>query len=204
MQPNQWSQQQQFGYGGGFQSGGMGGQQQPSFMQTQPTGFGQAQQQRPMQTGMPGMQSQPTGMPMGGMGGMGMGGMSGMSSAPTGMGGLRATNSGSGNNQYAFLNAPPPPGSFGGGPQRQGSFQGGLSSQPTGFPGGGGGLMSQPTGMGMMSQPTGMGMGGGGLMSQPTGMGGLRTQPTGVHDPRLQAMMQTFMPSNMSQVSYSS
>jgi hypothetical protein len=68
-------------------------------------------------------------------------------------------------------------------------------SQQTGYPGGGGGLMSQPTGMGM-----GMGMGGGGLMAQPTGMGGLRPQPTGFHDPRLQTMMQSFMPSNLSQV----
>jgi hypothetical protein len=82
----------------------------------------------------------------------------------------------------------------------------------TGYPGAGGGLMahttgyspglmSQQTGMpsGLMSQPTGMP----GLMSQPTGMpGGLRAQPTGLpHDPRLGAMMQTFMPSNMSQVS---
>lgn len=77
----------------------------------------------------------------------------------------------------------------------------------TGFAAGGAsGLMPMQTGM--MSQPTGMGMGmggGGGLMSQPTGMGGnfgaLRAQPTGVHDPRLQQMMQSFMPSNMSQVS---
>jgi len=79
----------------------------------------------------------------------------------------------------------------------------GLLSQQTGFGGSGGpGMMSQPTGMGMgggmgmMSQQTGMG---GGLMSQPTGMG-LRAQPTGVHDPRLQSMMQSFMPSNTAQV----
>ena len=37
-------------------------------------------------------------------------------------------------------------------------------------------------------------------MSQPTGMGALRPQPTGFHDPRLQSMMQSFMPSNLSQV----
>jgi hypothetical protein len=49
-----------------------------------------------------------------------------------------------------------------------------------------------------------MGMGGGGLMAQPTGMGGLRPQPTGFHDPRLQTMMQSFMPSNLSQVCHSS
>jgi hypothetical protein len=77
----------------------------------------------------------------------------------------------------------------------------GMNPQMTGFAGGGAsGLMAQPTGFqggsGLMSQPTGMGM-----MSQPTGMGGLRPQPTGVHDPRLQTMMQSFMPSNMSQVS---
>ena len=34
-------------------------------------------------------------------------------------------------------------------------------------------------------------------MAQPTG---IRPQPTGYQDPRLQSMMQTFMPSNMSQV----
>ena len=44
------------------------------------------------------------------------------------------------------------------------------------------------------------------MMSQTTGIpgggfGGLRAQPTGVQDPRLQSMMQTFMPMNMSQVS---
>ena len=52
-----------------------------------------------------------------------------------------------------------------------------------------------------MSQPTGIGAGGG-MISQPTGMGmgGLRSQPTGMHDPRLQTMIQSFMPSNLSQV----
>jgi hypothetical protein len=75
----------------------------------------------------------------------------------------------------------------------------------TGYPGGGAsGLMPQQTGVGgggMMSQATGYG---GGMMSQPTGMGmsgGLRAQPTGMQDPRLQSMMQSFMPSNMAQVS---
>ena len=113
-----------------------------------------------------------------------------LSSAPTGMGG-----------NMSFLNQPP----------QQSSFRpSGLNPQMTGYPGGGAsGLMSQQTGFqgGMMSQPTGMGMGigggmgmGGGLMSQPTGMGALRPQPTGFHDPRLQSMMQSFMPSNLSQV----
>ena len=107
-------------------------------------------------------------------------------SNPTGMGG-----------NLSFLNQPPP---------QQSSFR----PQMTGYPGGGAsGLMSQQTGYGgMMSQPTGLGMGmGGGMMAQPTGMGmgmgGLRAQPTGMHDPRLQSMMQSFMPSNLSQVSFS-
>ena len=92
---------------------------------------------------------------------------------------------------YGFLNQPP----------QQSSFRpSGLAPQMTGFPGGGAsGLLPQQTGYpgGMMSQPTGMM--GGGMMSQPTGMG-LRPQPTGMHDPRLQSMMQSFMPSNLSQV----
>ena len=89
-----------------------------------------------------------------------------------------------------------------------------MNPQMTGYPAGGAsGLMSQQTGHpgigGMMSQPTGFGggLGGGGLMSQPTGIGGfggLRAQPTGIQDPRLQSMMQTFMPMNMSQVSRAS
>lgn len=67
-------------------------------------------------------------------------------------------------------------------------------SQPTG-------MMSQSTGMGLTPQQTGW-QGGAGLMSQPTGVGRLQAQPTGMpHDPRLQTMMQSFMPSNMSQVS---
>lgn len=123
----------------------------------------------------------------------------------------------------SFLNAPPPSSQFnpsGMAPQMTGypgAASGGMMSQQTGY----GGIMSQPTGMmgqqtgmpgmmgqrtGMMSQQTGMmpqqtGYGGG-MMSQPTGFGGgLRAQPTGYQDPRLQSMMQSFMPSNMSQVS---
>ena len=99
--------------------------------------------------------------------------------------------SGPGGN-LSFLNQPPS------------SYGGGMNPQITGYPAGGAsGLMSQQTGYssGLGSQPTGFG---GGLMSQPTGMpggfGGLRAQPTGVQDPRLQSMMQTFMPMNMSQV----
>lgn len=80
-----------------------------------------------------------------------------------------------------------------------------MQPQMTGYPGGGAsGLMSQQTGYGgMLSQPTGYGGGGGGggLMPQQTGYGGLRAQPTGFQDPRLASMMQSFMPSNMSQVS---
>ncbi|TXT04229.1 hypothetical protein VHUM_04227 [Vanrija humicola] len=102
---------------------------------------------------------------------------------------------------YSFLNAPPPAGSFGGRGSLSG--QGGLAPQATGFPGGGvSGLLPQQTGYpgagsSMLPQQTGIG---GGLLAQPTGYGGLRAQPTGLpHDPRLQAMMQTFMPSNLSQ-----
>jgi hypothetical protein len=170
-------------------------------MGPQPTGFmgqqpqqqqqQQHQQMQPMQTGYGGQQQQQR--PMGGN----------VPPMPTGQ------QTGGGGN-YSFLNTQP----TGFRPSFTGASGSGLNPQMTGFPGGGAsGLLSQPTGYGgggMMSQPTGMGMGGGmmsqptgmsgGLMSQPTGMG-LRAQPTGVHDPRLQTMMQSFMPSNMSQVS---
>lgn len=195
QQPPQ-QQQQQTGGGGGF-------------LGSQPTGFG----------GMGGMGPQPTGY--GGMGGMGMGmsgmgGMGGMGQQPTGFGqqqqrppSISPLPTGQSQQQsqqgggYSFLNTQP----TGFRPSFTGSSGGGgmgMNPQMTGFAGGGAsGLMSQPTGFqggsGLMSQPTGMGM-----MSQPTGMGGLRAQPTGVHDPRLQTMMQSFMPSNLSQVSYSS
>jgi hypothetical protein len=154
-------------------------QQQQQPMQSMQTGFGGQQQQRPMQ--------------------------SNVSPLPTGQ-------QGGGGGNYSFLNTQPTgfrpsfTGSSSGlNPQMTGFPGGGASgllSQQTGFGGGGmgmgGGMMPQQTGMGgMMSQPTGMG---GGLMSQPTGMG-LRAQPTGVHDPRLQSMMQSFMPSNTAQVS---
>jgi hypothetical protein len=175
MQP--W-QQQSYGYNS-F-NGGQNPQQtgNGSFMQSQQTGFpGQSQ---------PGQQQRPGG-------------------------------------NLSFLNAPPSssqfnpggmapqmtgyPGSAGGGVMPQQTGYGGMMSQPTGMMGqqtGMSGMMGQRTGM--MSQPTGMmpqqtGFGGG-LMSQPTGFGGgLRAQPTGYQDPRLQSMMQSFMPSNMSQVS---
>lgn len=193
MQPNQW-QQQQFGYGAGQGNFGYGAQRP---MNAQPTGY--PGQQMPMQTGMPGMGAGMGGMGMGAGGGMPVGGMpsGGMSGGAMGstLNAGGAAGSGAALN-YSFLSAPPPAGSFG----QRGSFsnQGGLMSQPTGFPGGGAsGLMAQPTGMPMMGQPTGLGAG---LMSQPTGMG-LRAQPTGMHDPRLGAMLQSFMPSNMSQVS---
>lgn len=174
MQPNQW-QQQPYGFNPGMQQQGFGQQpqQQQRMGAAAPGSFLNAQA-----TGYPGA-AQPqrpmqTGMP-GGMGGMGM--------QPGG--------------NMSFLNAPPAPGSFG--PQR-GSFSGqGMQPQMTGFPTGQSNLLPQQTGFpGVMSQPTGMG---GGLMSQPTGMGmGMRPQPTGMNDPRLGAMMQTFMPSNLSQV----
>ncbi|KAL1409575.1 hypothetical protein Q8F55_003566 [Vanrija albida] len=183
MQPNQW-QQQQFGYTGGAPQGYQGygqQQQQPAFLTTQATGFpGAAQPQRPMATGYAPQQqfsAQPTGASLGLPGAGGAGG------------------------NYAFLSAPPPAGSFG----ARGSLSApsGLAPQMTGFPGGGAsGLLPQQTGYpgagsGLLSQPTGMG---GGLLAQPTGYAGLRAQPTGLpHDPRLQAMMQTFMPSNLSQ-----
>ncbi|WVW79834.1 hypothetical protein I302_101804 [Kwoniella bestiolae CBS 10118] len=173
MQPNQW-QQQQFSYPSfqqpqqtGAQSG-FGNNANPSFLNTQPTGYpGQPQQQQqqlqPMQTGF---QPQRTGM------------------------------MGNSNNNYSFLNQPPPL------PSSNSSFRSNnLTPQMTGYPGGGAsGLMPQQTGYqpsGLMSQPTG-------LMSQPTGMGmgmgRLQPQATGMpHDPRLQQMMQSFMPSNISQ-----
>ncbi|WWC98979.1 hypothetical protein V866_005873 [Kwoniella sp. B9012] len=188
MQPNQW-QQQQFSYpsfqqpqptGAPQGQGGFGGNNvNPSFLSTQPTGYpGQPQQLQPMQTGYQPQLPQRTGM----MGGMGQGNTA---------------------NNYSFLNQPPPSNS---------SFRSNnLTPQMTGYPGGGAsglmpqqtgyqpsGLMSQPTGAsGLLSQPTG-------LMSQPTGMGmgmgRLQPQATGLpHDPRLQQMMQSFMPSNISQ-----
>ena len=181
MQP--W-QQQSYGYNS-F-NGGQNPQQtgNGSFMQSQPTGFpGQGQPQS-----QPGQQQRPGG-------------------------------------NLSFLNAPPPSSQFNPGcmaPQMTGypgaGGGGGMMPQQTGY----GGMMSQPTGMmgqqtgmsgmmgqrtGMMPQQTGMmpqqtGYGGGGLMSQPTGFGGgLRAQPTGYQDPRLQSMMQSFMPSNVNQVS---
>ncbi|KAK8861200.1 hypothetical protein IAR55_002019 [Kwoniella newhampshirensis] len=172
MQPNQWQQQYQYGQQTGNPNQGFGN---PSFLSQQPTGFPSAMQ--PMQTGFQPQQQQQQRPPM--------------PSAPTGM---------QGGGNYSFLNQPPPS-----------SFrQQGMTPQMTGFPGGGAsglmpqqtgypgsGMMSQPTGMGMMSQPTGMG---GGMMSQPTGMGRLQAQPTGLpHDPRLQSMMQSFLPSDLSQ-----
>lgn len=190
MQPN-WQQQQYGGYGQNNYGSN------PSFMTSQPTGFpgggggfGQQPQQQqqtgfqPQQTGFQpqqtGFQSQPTGF----------------QPQQTGFGqqqqGQRPGVGGGGN--LSFLNQPPPSMSS----YRTG---GGMAPQMTGFvAGGASGLMSQQTGYqpSLMSQPTGFG---GGLMSQPTGMGGLRAQPTGFQDPRLQSMMQSFMPSNMSQVS---
>ncbi|WVQ83634.1 hypothetical protein IAT38_005775 [Cryptococcus sp. DSM 104549] len=184
MQSNQW---QQYPY----QQGGVQPQftntNNPSFLNSQPTGF--QPQLQPMQTGFQPQQQRPqqTGMPTGGVGGIG---------------------GGAGGN-YSFLNQPPPQSNFRGNltPQMTGFPGGGASGllpQQTGFPGGmgggGSGMLPQQTGyQGMMSQPTGF-QGGGGLMSQPTGMGRLQAQPTGLpHDPRLQSMMQSFMPSNISQ-----
>lgn len=179
MQPN-WQQQGSFGGYSSFGGGGNTGQGGPG-------GF-----QQPQQTGMPSfMSSQPTGFPQ----------QQQQQQRPGG--------------NLSFLNAPPPSGSFG--PQPTG-FSGmgnnltgpgaggfsGMTPQMTGYPGGGAsGLMPQQTGYpGLMSQPTGFGGGGGGLMPQQTGFGGgLRAQPTGFQDPRLASMMQSFMPSNTSQVS---
>ncbi|WVN89977.1 uncharacterized protein L203_105207 [Cryptococcus depauperatus CBS 7841] len=176
MQQNQWGQ---FPYG----------QQQPSFLNSQPTGFPGMGGLQPMQTGynpQPQQQrSQATGIQGAQIGG-----------------------------NYAFLNQPPPnalghnltpqmtgfPGSGGGGlmPQQTGFNPAGgparVMPQQTGYQGS---IMSQSTGMGLTPQQTGWQ---GGLMSQPTGMGRLQPQQTGLpHDPRLQTMMQSFMPSNMSQ-----
>jgi hypothetical protein len=180
MNPN-WQQGQ---YGGYQQqpTGQFGGQPAGGFMGPQQTGFmgqpqqQQQQQQQPMQSNVSPL---PTGQPGGGN-------YSFLNTQPTG---FRPSFTGSSSGLNPQMTGFP-----GGGAS-------GLLSQQTGFGGGGmgmgGGMMPQQTGMGgMMSQPTGMG---GGLMSQPTGMG-LRAQPTGVHDPRLQSMMQSFMPSNTAQV----
>lgn len=160
MQPNQWQQQSQYGYGGGGPQGFQGGNPQFGQLGSQPTGFG--------------MGAQPTGFQP-----------SPRPPQPTG-------------GNMGFLNAPPG-GQFGGarGGMSQGFTGSGLSAQMTGFPAGGAsGLLGQQTGF----------QGGGGLMPQATGFpgGGLVSQPTGFHDPRLQSMMQSFMPSNLSQVSSSS
>lgn len=180
MQSNQQWEQQQYGYGGGgFQpqqtgfppGGGQSGLPNSSFLSSQPTGYSM-QQQQPMQTGF--NARPPLSLPPMSTG------------APGG--------------NYSFLNQPPPP-SFNRGPTTS-SFTGssGLAPQMTGYPAAGAsGLLSQPTGYqgGMMSQSTGMSS----LLSQPTGVGRLQAQPTGMpHDPRLQTMMQSFMPSNISQV----
>lgn len=182
--------QQQYGYNtgqgqgqGGYQNngfqqqpqqgmGGMGMGGNPGYLNSQPTGYPMQQQQQPMAPMATGYPQQRP--------------QSNLNSAPTG----------NGQGNYGFLNQPPPmPQQFGNNRQGQ-APSGGLVSQMTGFvAGGASGLM--PLHTGMMPQQTGM------MMSQPTGMGGgLRPQPTGVHDPRLQQMMQSFMPSNMSQVSY--
>ncbi|WVF66967.1 hypothetical protein IAT40_001710 [Kwoniella sp. CBS 6097] len=172
MQP--WQQNQgQYGYGFNQpqQTGAPGGfGQNQSFMSAQPTGFQPMQSQ---QTGFPQQQQQRP--------------------QPTGFGG---------GGNYSFLSQPPAQSQF-----RTGVTGGGLTPQMTGYPGGGAsGLMTQPTGFqpqptGLSAQPTGFQ--GGGLMAQPTGMGGMRglqPQPTGLpHDPRLQSMMQSFMPSNINQ-----
>ena len=190
MQSNQWGQ---YPYSQ---------QQQPSFLNSQPTGFAGAglqpmqtgfpQQQRPQQTGIAGAQpgqnyaflNQPPSSNFRGNGiapqMTGFPGGTGMVSQQTGM-----------MPQQTGFNASANAGRMM--PQQTG-FQGGMMSQPTG-------MMSQSTGMGLTPQQTGW-QGGAGLMSQPTGIGRLQAQPTGMpHDPRLQTMMQSFMPSNMSQVS---
>lgn len=190
MQSNQWGQ---YPYSQ---------QQQPSFLNSQPTGFpgaglqpmqtGFPQQQRPQQTGIAGAQpgqnyaflNQPPSSNFRGNGiapqMTGFPGGTGMVSQQTGM-----------MPQQTGFNASANAGRMM--PQQTG-FQGGMMSQPTG-------MMSQSAGMGLTPQQTGW-QGGAGLMSQPTGIGRLQAQPTGMpHDPRLQTMMQSFMPSNMSQVS---
>lgn len=190
MQPN-WQQQQYGGYGQNNYGSN------PSFMTSQPTGFpggGGGFGQQPQQQQQTGFQPQQTGFQPQQTGFQSQ--STGFQPQQTGFGqqqqGQRPGAGGGGN--LSFLNQPPPSMSS----YRTG---GGMAPQMTGFvAGGASGLMSQQTGYqpSLMSQPTGFG---GGLMSQPTGMGGLRAQPTGFQDPRLQSMMQSFMPSNMSQVS---
>ncbi|WRT65306.1 uncharacterized protein IL334_002249 [Kwoniella shivajii] len=172
MQPNQWQQSQYSSY--------------PSFQQPQQTGAPQTGQGFGSNPSF--MSSQPTGYPQQQMQPMQTGypQQQQQRQQPTGMQG-----GGMGGN-YSFLNQPPPTSSF---------QSNNLAPQMTGYPGGGAsGLMSQQTGYqggGLMSQPTGYP---GGMLSQPTGMGRLQAQPTGLpHDPRLQQMMQSFMPSNISQ-----
>lgn len=187
MQPN-WQQQQYGGYGQNNYGSN------PSFMTSQPTGFpggGGGYGQQPQQQQQTGFQPQQTGFQPQQTGFQPQ--QTGFPSQQTGFGQPPQGQRPGGN--LSFLNQPPPSMSS----YRTG---GGMAPQPTGFvAGGASGLMSQQTGYqpSLMSQPTGFG---GGLMSQPTGMGGLRAQPTGFQDPRLQSMMQSFMPSNMSQVSY--
>lgn len=197
------------GMGGGGMGMGMGmspGMGPGMGMTMQPTGFqssGGGGYGTPMGMGMQGLSAQPTGyISAGGGGGMGMqsqptgmgnlgsvlgrqggGGTSGFSPNPTGGGALNSNNTGS----YGFLNSPAPPPpmpmhgnqSFNSGVGGGSRFGSGLTSQPTGFSGSGG-LTHQMTGY-----PTG-----GGLQPQPTGM---------PHDPRLQMMAASFMPSNLSQ-----
>lgn len=175
-----------------------GGPGQPGFQYPMQTGFpGQQQQfaQQPQQFGQPRQQqfgqpqqygggggflaSQPTGFAPGGMlraqptGFMPQ--QTGFAPQPTGFGGA-----GRGmppvppvpqqfQQQQSQFRAPPPPP-----PMPQSQFQTGapsfLSAQPTGFPPGGR------------------------LLSQPTGMSPLMPQATGIMDPRLMLMQNTFLP----------
>lgn len=170
-------QNQQTGYPG-MQQGGMGMNNSNMGMRSQPTG---------MPSGMGRMQSQQTGMPSMGMQGMNTGGMqpmmTGMPQRPqqTGMSSFSGMNTGSGFSSSGM----------------------GMSSNPTGASGGQGNysfLNAPPPqsslggGMGSRMTPQMTGYPGG-------GMGAMTAQPTGMpHDPRLQMMAASFMPSNVNQV----
>ena len=196
----------QYGSNNGYNPNNLGGG--GSYLQSQRTGFPGGG------PGMTGMSMQPTGMGMGGgmmsMGSSMGGGASGMlpqrtgfPSQPqqpqqTGAGRFGSTPSGLGSNSsYSFLNAPPTSSQFN---------PNALSSQPTGFIGSNqtGGMSMNMTGM----RPQATGFPSGGMQPQPTGYGGafggggLQPQQTGMpHDPRLQMMAASFMPSNISSVS---
>jgi hypothetical protein len=177
MNPQQTGFMQNTGYQG--MQGGMGMNGSGPGMRPQPTGMPSSMRMQSQQTGMPSMG---TGM---GMSGMNTGGMQPM------MTGMPQR------------------------PQQTGMSNFSGMSSGTGFSSSGMGMSSQPTGMGsaatgntsysfLDAPPPSSALGGGmaGRMApQMTGYPGAMTaQPTGMpHDPRLQMMAASFMPSNVNQ-----